>query len=107
MDLVLSITNLRDPRMLDVSHGRLDGTTIVYTNRLLRKVRVTVDRGRQVPAGKDRYLKMELKGSGLKFLSARTHTFEVEGRVVSVEVGSPSLPSNESYSCSWVSRSRE
>ncbi|GAA5894482.1 argonaute/piwi family protein [Sporobolomyces salmoneus] len=85
MDLVLSITNLRDPRMLDVSHGRLDGTTIVYTNRLLRKVRVTVDRGRQVPAGKDRYLKMELKGSGLKFLSARTHTFEVEGRVVSVE----------------------
>ncbi|GAA5976814.1 hypothetical protein JCM5350_007256 [Sporobolomyces pararoseus] len=70
---------------LDLSRGRLQGTSLIMLNRLLRRVRVTVVRGRQVPPGKERYLKMEIKGGGLKLFSARSHRFDVNGRQTDVE----------------------
>ena len=73
---------------LDLSCGRLQGTSLIMLNRLLRRVRVTVDRGRQVPPGKERYLKMEIKGGGLKLFSASSHRFDVNGRQTDVEVRS-------------------
>ncbi|GAA5838758.1 hypothetical protein JCM3766R1_001586, partial [Sporobolomyces carnicolor] len=86
LDLVLELAGLRDPRLLDISSGRVQGTTILTINRLLRKVRITIDRGQQVAGGKDRFFKRDLApGCGLKLLSARSHRFECDGRMVSVE----------------------
>lgn len=84
---MLELAGLRDPRLLDISSGRVQGTTILTINRLLRKVRITIDRGQQVAGGKDRFFKRDLApGCGLKLLSARSHRFECDGRMVSVEV---------------------
>ncbi|GAA5954891.1 hypothetical protein JCM3765_007803 [Sporobolomyces pararoseus] len=81
--LLAAVSSNGNARIDDLK--RLQGTTVIGLNRLLRRVRVTVDRGRQVPPGKERFLKMEIKGGGLKLISARSHRFPVNGRETDVE----------------------
>lgn len=85
VDLLRNFANVRHPSELNISNARLQGATLISFNRLLRKVRVAVDRGSGTPIDKAKVLKLTIKG-GLKLVSARSHHFDVNGTQMSVEV---------------------
>ncbi|GAA5842064.1 hypothetical protein JCM5353_003490 [Sporobolomyces roseus] len=84
VDLLRNFANVRHPSELNISNARLQGATLISFNRLLRKVRVVVDRGSGTPIDKAKVLKLTIKG-GLKLVSARSHHFDVNGTQMSVE----------------------
>jgi len=87
VDLLQNFANVRHPSDLNISNGRIQGATLISFNRLLRKVRVTIDRGSRTPSDKAKVLKLTIKG-GIKLASARSHRFDVNGVQMSVEVSS-------------------
>ncbi|GAA6061188.1 hypothetical protein JCM10212_002401 [Sporobolomyces blumeae] len=88
LDLLASIADHKMGRRVDrnsilATGGALSPQDFVLANRLLRKVRITIDRGNLADPQR-RTSKATLNG-GIVTESARTHCFDVGGRSVTVE----------------------
>ncbi|GAA5870647.1 hypothetical protein JCM16303_001545 [Sporobolomyces ruberrimus] len=79
-------SKVRDIRDLNTNLvNNVTAQTWITINRVLRKVRIKVDRGTAVPRDKSRYMRMELRGRGIvSNASAASFRFEVNGRTTTV-----------------------